>query len=278
VWTNVGDAHIGFFASPDAIADAKAEILERADADDVLVCNADDDRIMRRAAGFPGRTVTFGEAPGATVRATRIEDRGLTGMRADVTTPAGDAVIETPLLGRGNLSNVLAATAVALEFGVTLAESAALARQLRPADRRGSVHPLRGGGLLVDDSYNSSPSALRRSLEVLGHEPGRRKIAVLGEMLELGAHARALHAACGEAAARAGLSRLLTVGGEAAQAMSAAAIAGGMPAESVRHFERSDDAANAVVADLHDGDVVLVKGSRGIRTELVVDRILAERG
>jgi UDP-N-acetylmuramoyl-tripeptide--D-alanyl-D-alanine ligase len=244
----------------------------------VLVCNADDPRIMARVAQFRGRTVTFGESAPATVRASDIEDRGLNGMRARVSTPSGDAALTTPLLGRGNLSNVLAATAVALEFGLTLDACVARAAELRAADRRGAVHRLRGNVLLVDDSYNSSPSALQRSLEMLGHERGARKVAVLGEMLELGAHAIRLHAACGEAAARAGISDLVTVGGEAAQAMADAAIKSGMPAGSVRHFPASADAAAAVVAELRDGDVVLVKGSRGIRTDVVVDRILAERG
>jgi len=277
VWTNVGDAHIGFFASAEAIADAKAEILERARPTDVLVCNADDDRIMRRVRGFSGRTVTFGEAPGATVRATRLEDLGLNGMRAHVTTPDGDAVIATPLLGRGNLANVLAATAVAIQFGVTLEKIAARAGQLHAPERRGAVHQLRGNVVLVDDSYNSSPSALKRSLEVIGHEGGRRKIAVLGEMLELGAHSVGLHESCGVAAAAAGVTLLVTVGGGPARAMAAAAITAGMPESSVRHFEQSVDAAAAIVADVRAGDVVLVKGSRGIRTDVIADRILAER-
>jgi len=194
VWTNVGDAHLGFFDSLDAIADAKAEILERAEPLDVLICNADDPRVMARAAGFAGRTITFGESDRATVRARDIEDRGIDGMRARVVAPAGECVIETPLLGRGNLSNVLAATAVAIEFGVPLSTIASRAAALRPADRRGAVHRLRGGITLVDDSYNSSPAALRRALDVIATE-GRasRKVAVLGEMLELGDHATALH-------------------------------------------------------------------------------------
>jgi len=277
VWTNVGDAHVGFFASPDAIADAKAEILERAKVDDVLVCNADDGRVMRRARGFTGRIVTFGESVGAIIRASRIHDLGLEGMRAHIATPSGDAVITTPLLGRGNLLNVLAATAVAVEFGVTLEECVARARELRAADRRGVVHHLNGGVTLVDDSYNSSPAALKRSLEVLAHEETRRKIAVLGEMLELGDHALALHDSCGRAAAATGVERLITIGGGPARAMAAAAVAAGMPDQSVRYFEQSGDAAAAVAADVRDGDIVLVKGSRGIRSDLVVDRILAER-
>jgi UDP-N-acetylmuramoyl-tripeptide--D-alanyl-D-alanine ligase len=277
VWTNVGDAHLGFFASPDAIADAKAEILEAAEPHDVLVCNADDERVMTRAAQFTGRTVTFGEADGATVRATQIEDRGIDGMRARVTTPAGERVIETPLLGRANLANVLAATAVALEFDIPLDTIAARAAALRASDRRGAVHRLRGGVTLVDDSYNSSPAALRRALEVIAKESrAARKVAVLGEMLELGAHAEEKHRESGRAAAAAGLAALFAVGGAPARALADAAIDAGMPRAHVTYFEKSDAAAPAIAAAIRAGDVVLVKGSRGTRTDLIADRIAAE--
>ncbi len=198
VWTNVGDAHLGFFASADAIADAKGEILERADAGTVLVCNADDPRVMSRAARFPGQVLTFGEAGGATVRARDIRDRGIRGMSADIQTPAGERTIETALLGRGNLMNVLAATAVALECGIGLDDIANEIARLQPADRRGAVRLLRRDITLIDDSYNSSPTALRRALEVVAHEArDTRAIAVLGEMLELGDHSIAMHEACG---------------------------------------------------------------------------------
>ncbi len=277
VWTNVGDAHIGFFASRDAIADAKAEILERAGASTVLVCNADEPLVMARVGGFKGRIVTFGSAEGAAVRATRIEDRGVLGMRARLVTPAGEQTIETPLLGRGNLSNVLAATAVALEFGVPLGEIASAAGRLRPADRRGMVKRLRDGIVLIDDSYNSSPTALRRALEVLaGESQTTRKVAVLGEMLELGEHALALHEECGRAAAASGLRQLFAIGGPAARALGDAAIAAGMPPTAVVHVERSEQAAPRVAAAVRAGDLVLVKGSRGTRTDLVADRLAAE--
>jgi UDP-N-acetylmuramoyl-tripeptide--D-alanyl-D-alanine ligase len=279
VWTNVGDAHAGFFASADAIADAKAEILERATADTVLVANADDPRVMSRAARFAGRTLTFGESEGATIRAERIEDRGISGMRADVVTPVGARTFETPLLGRGNLSNVLAATAVALDLGIGLDDVAAEVTRLQPADRRGVVRRLRDGITLIDDSYNSSPSALRRALEVVAHEASHRPtIGVLGEMLELGDHAIALHEACGRAAAAAGLRRLFVVGAAPARALAAAAIDAGLPRSSVSYFEASDTAAPAVVDAVHAGDLVLVKGSRGIRTDVIADRLAAERG
>ena len=278
VWTNVGDAHLGFFASPEAIADAKAEILEGATRSTVLVCNADDPRVMARVAGFPGRTITFGVSAGATVRATAIADRGLSGMRAHVTTPAGETVIEPPLLGRGNLSNVLAATAVAVELGVTLDEIADAAARLRPADRRGAVQRLRSGVTVVDDSYNSSPSALARSLDVVARETtATRKVAVLGEMLELGDQAERLHAESGRLAAQSGIDVLFAIGGPAARTLAAAAIDGGMPAGAVTWFASSEEAAPAIADAVSAGDLVLVKGSRGIRTDLVVDRLAAER-
>lgn len=277
VWTNVGDAHLGFFASPDAIADAKAEVLERARPDDVLVCNADDSRVMARVDGFAGRTLTFGASEGATVQARDIEDLGIDGMRARVVTPAGERPIQTPLLGRGNLSNVLAATAVALDFGVPLDDIAIAAARLKPADRRGAVRRLRGGITLIDDSYNSSPAALRRALEVVAHENrASRKVAILGEMLELGGHAVALHRECGRAAAAAGLRLLFTIGGGPARALADAAIAAGMAAAAVTHFEKSEMAGPVVAAAVRAGDLVLVKGSRGTRTDLVADRIAAE--
>jgi UDP-N-acetylmuramoyl-tripeptide--D-alanyl-D-alanine ligase len=274
VWTNVGDAHLGFFESGDAIADAKAEILERAEPHDVLVCNADDPRLMARAPRFAGRIVTFGEAYGASVRATAIEDRGLEGMRARVTTFAGEQVIETPLVGRGNLANILAATAVALEFSVPLDAIARRAAALRPSDRRGAVHRLRGGVMLLDDSYNSSPSALKRALDVIAKEArAGRKIAVLGEMLELGAFSADLHRDAGRAAAAAGLTALFVVGGDPARELGEAAVAAGMAPASVAYFEQSAAAAPTIAAALRSGDVVLVKGSRGTRTDIIADRI-----
>jgi UDP-N-acetylmuramoyl-tripeptide--D-alanyl-D-alanine ligase len=279
VWTNVGDAHLGFFGSADDIADAKSEILEHADGRTVLVCNADDARIAARIGAFPGRLVTFGASDGASVQALEIADRGLDGMSARVRTPAGECPIEVPLPGRGNLFNALAAIAVSAEFGLRPDEIAGVLATLRPADRRGVVRRLRGGVRLLDDSYNSSPSALGQSLEILAHERSAgRRVAVLGEMLELGAHATMLHERCGRAAAAAGVGRLFVIGGEPARAMGRAAVAAGLSDEAVTWFETSAAAAPVVAAALAPGDVVLVKGSRGTRTDIVADRVVAELG
>ena len=145
VWTNVGEAHVGFFASVDAIADAKAEILEGATASTLLVANADDDRIAARLGAFRGRVVTFGIDRPADVHASAIVDRGIDGTSARVTTPSGSADLATPLVGRANLANILAATAVALEFGVPLAVVVEKAAHLRPAAHRGEIVRLPGG-------------------------------------------------------------------------------------------------------------------------------------
>jgi UDP-N-acetylmuramoyl-tripeptide--D-alanyl-D-alanine ligase len=277
VWTNVGDAHLGHFSSQDEIADAKGEILENAKPSDVLVCNADDARVMSRAPAFAGRTITFGSRADADVRAEEIEDLGIDGMRVRVRTRNGGADLQIPLLGRGNLANVLAATAVASELGVSLDEISARAAHLAPAHHRGAVIRLERGVIVIDDSYNSSPAALLRALEVVGREQRpRRKAAVLGEMLELGDHADRLHAESGTAAAAAGLTRLITVGGTPAQTMAKAAIAAGMSEDAVTWTPNSSEAASVITSWLAAGDLVLVKGSRGIKTDTVVDRIAAE--
>ena len=277
VWTNVGDAHLGFFDSPDAIADAKAEILERARASTVLVSNADDPRVRARVGGFAGRTITFGVSETADVRTLSVDDRGLSGVRARVMTPAGEVVLESPLLGRGNLSNVLAATAVAVDSGIALDEIAEATTHLQPAARRGAVVRLPNGVTVVDDSYNSSPSALATALAVIKSAPGAtRKIAVLGEMLELGDHSARLHAESGRLAAHSGIGQLYAIGGAPAQALAAAAIEAGMAPAAVAWFASSDEAAPVIAEAVEPGDLVLVKGSRGIRTDVVADRIRAE--
>src|SRR5689334_22900588 len=139
VWTNVGEAHLGFFASLDAIADAKAEILEGATPESLLVANADDTRIASRAKAFKGRVTTFGIDRPADVHAAAVVDRGIGGTSARVTTPKGSFDVTTPLIGRGNLANILAATAVAIHFDVPPQAIAARAASLAPAHHRGDV-------------------------------------------------------------------------------------------------------------------------------------------
>jgi UDP-N-acetylmuramoyl-tripeptide--D-alanyl-D-alanine ligase len=275
VWTNVGEAHIGYFGSRERIADAKAEILEEAGARDLLIANADDPLVMRHVHRFPGRRVTFGESPAADVRAAEIEDLGLDGTRARVVTRLESRPIHVPLLGRAQLANVLCATAVGLEMGVALEAIAHRVEGLRPSAHRGAVIRLKHAITVLDDSYNSSPAALKRSLQTLASVRAPRRVAVLGEMLELGDLSMPLHQECGTAAAAAGVGLLVTIGGPSAKALGEAALAAGLARDAVHHFATSDDAAGEVTQRITDGDVVLVKGSRGTRTDRVVEMLQA---
>ncbi len=275
VWTNVAEVHTEFFPSLDAIADAKAELLEGATAETMVVANAADPRVMARVGRFPGRLVTFGVETAADVEAADVIDRGLAGTEAFVRAPQGAVRFAVPLLGRANLENVIAATAVALQFEVPLPLIADRVRSLTPAPRRGEVWRLRDDVTLVDDSYNSNPRALKLALGVIASGPASsRRLAVLGEMLELGGQSVSLHQTCGRAAAHAGLAQLITVGGDGARAMADAARLAGVG--EVTYVRTSDEAAALAAQSVRPGDVILVKGSRGIRTDVVADRLKAE--
>ena len=276
VWTNVGPAHLEFFGTVDAIAEAKAEIMEDVGKDDVLIANADDDLVMRHAAHFEGRVRTFGIDRPADIRALDVHDLGVDGTVARMRTPVGEAEIQTPLPGTANLSNVLAAAAVAIRFDVPLQAIAERAAVLKPIEHRGEISRV-GDVTVMDDSYNSNPKALSGALAMLARARRyRRRVAVIGEMLELGEASDELHRAAGEEAAQSGLAELLVVGGAAARTLADAALRAGMPSAAVHYLRDSQAAADLAVSLVKPGDLVLVKGSRGIRTEVVVDRLKAE--
>jgi UDP-N-acetylmuramoyl-tripeptide--D-alanyl-D-alanine ligase len=182
----------------------------------------------------------------------------------------------TPLIGRGNLANILAATAVGVSFEIPLAAMAERAASLKPANHRGDVVRLAKGLIVIDDSYNANPTATQGALDVLrtSRTPGRR-VAVLGEMLELGERSTILHEAVGRAAAGR-VDLLVTVGGAPARALAEGAIAAGLARPNVQYFQTSDEAAASTASLVRAGDLVLVKGSRGVQTDKVVDRLKAE--
>ena len=246
VWTNVAGVHAAFFPSVDAIADAKAEILEGATAESDLIVNGADPRVMVRTAGFPGRVTTFGVDVDADVRAEAVRSRGLDGMEATVTTRAGSGTLRTPLVGAGHVANALAAIAVALRFQVPLDVMLPVLETLGPQPRRGEVLRL-GHVTVVDDSYNSNPVALKAALEAVGRDTrSTRRVAVLGEMLELGGDAPELHAACGRAAVTAGFELLVVVGDALADALARGATDAGLPPAAVVRCRTSAEAAGVV--------------------------------
>lgn len=276
VWTNVGDAHIGYFGSREAVASAKAEILEGAGADAVLVANADDPLVAKHAQTFAGRVVTFGAGASATVRAVEISDRGFEGSTTVVHTPAGNLNLTLRLPGRAHLMNVLAGVSVAIEFGVELNAIERIVHAARPVPRRGSMTELPAGIRIVDDTYNASPAAVQTMLQTLAATPGAaRRVAVLGEMRELGDSALALHEACGRTAGEAGIDVLVAVGGAAAEGLVAGASMAGIRADRIHRFADSASAAAPVTALLRTGDLVLVKGSRSTRMDILADALVS---
>ena len=277
VWTNVAQAHAAFFESIEAIADAKAEILEEATTGTQLVANAADPRVMARIGGFVGKVSTFGVDTEADVCATGVRNLGLDGTESSIRTPGRAGALRTALLGEGNIANVLAAIAVAVEFQVPLDVMLKKAAMFAPPPRRGEIVRLAGGITVVDDSYNSSPTALDNVLRSVARETQcARRVAVLGEMLELGARSADLHRECGRAAVEGGFTVVIAVGGLAAEALAAGAREAGPSSNSVVTCPTSEVAAEVTSRVVEPGDVVLVKGSRGMRTELVVDRLKAE--
>ncbi len=270
VWTNAGDAHLGFFSSVDAIAVAKQEVLEGAARDHVFVANAGDARVIARASTFPGQVITFGVDVAADVAVSDVRGRGVQGTAATLTLRGDARAIETRLLGTANLENIAAASAVGLSCGLTADDIVSGIAGLAPAPHRGAVVQAPGGWVVIDDAYNSSPAALLKALETLASSSGRT-VAVIGEMLELGDFADEYHARSGEAAAVQRIDVVVAVGGAPARALADAARRAGVA--DVHHAADSAAGAAIVRALVRSGDTVLVKGSRGIRMEVVVEAL-----
>lgn len=274
VVTNIAPVHLEFFRDLDGIARAKKEILDGARPGATAVLNADDPRVMGIAADFRGRRVTFGLAPGADVRAASVAPRGYAGYEIDLRYGNEQGFLPFSFLNRAAVADLLAAAAVSLALGLRLAEIVPVAAALRPSPRRGLLVEAPGGVRVYDDAYNSSPRALEAALTGLAGLPARRRVAVLGDMLELGQGGPDFHRAAGETVARTGWDLLVAVGPLAA-AMAEGALAAGLGAAAILRFADAPSAAAAVAGLVRDGDLVLVKGSRGMRMETVVEALRA---
>lgn len=273
LYTRIAPVHTEFFPDLEGIARAKAELLPWLDPDGALVINADDPWQKNFPDQTPARVVRYGAA-GADARIEAIDDRGLLGSRFHLVLPGSEAEVELALPGLHQAENLLAAAAAATAFGVTAEEVAATARELRAPAHRGRILHTRGGVSVVDDSYNASPLAMRRLLELLARAPGRR-VAVLGEMYELGPLSAEAHARVGREAAAA-CDLLIAVGGADASRLIAAAGEAGLAAEAA-HQAADAAAATALLQDLlRSGDVVLVKGSRGVGLDRTVAALAGE--
>lgn len=278
VISRVAIEHLEFFASLDEIALAERELIENLPwPDATAVLNADDERVARFADVARGRVITFGTQPGADFRAENIRDRGLEGSTFDFVWPGGRARLEIPLIGRHNVMNALGALAGASAWGIRAADAERVFPALKPADKRGEVVRFEDGFTVINDSYNSSPSALTAMVELLASTPGyRRRILAAGEMLELGDSSAELHRECGHAAGKnRDIEWIIGVRGQAAEFIRAALDAG-HPKDRTRYFNTSDDAAQFLSKFVAPGDLLLLKGSRGVRMEKILEAIDAE--
>jgi UDP-N-acetylmuramoyl-tripeptide--D-alanyl-D-alanine ligase len=270
VVTNVAPVHLEFFSSIDEIALAKRELIEGLGGPDpVAVLNADDSRVARFAEVARGRIHFYSVAQPAEFRATSIEGRGIQGSAFDFETPSGCARLELPLVGRHNVLNALAALAAASEWGITAADASRVLRNLSPAAMRGEILRFADGFAVINDCYNSNPVALERMIDLLCETPGyRRRILVAGAWREIGPTSAELHRATGRYAAQKKLDWIIGVDGDAREFVRGAQEAG-HSADRSRFFDTSEEAAEFLTGFVTPGDLLLVKGSRGVQMEVI---------
>lgn len=269
VVTNIGPVHLERLGSMGAIVAAKAELVEALPADGVAVLNGDDPRVAALSARTRARTLFYGQSPQCHVRGGNLESHGLEGISFRLTCGGASLDVSCPLPGKHHLYPALAAAAVALSEGMTLDEIAQALAAARP-ELRLRLLPGPKGSTVLDDSYNASPASMLAALDLLAELPGRR-IALLGEMRELGAAEEEGHRQVGERAAAA--CDLLLVLGERARPLAEAARAAGL--KDVRFLDSPEAAAAALRAELGSGDHLLVKASRALALETVVDALVA---
>jgi len=270
VVTNVGPSHMERLGSIEAIANAKAELVEALPADGVAVLNADDARVAAMASRTAANVVTFGLASGADVRAEEVESHGLAGVRFTLVHGDERAAVYTHLPGRAMVHNALAAAAVAIVDGLPLADVAtALTQAQVPA--RLVPHPGRNGSLIIDDTYNASPASMGAALDLLGEVPGR-KYAVLGDMRELGDAEEEGHRDTGRRAAE--VADVIFAVGELGRLIGEEAKAAGHA--DVHIVADKADVARALAPQLGPGDVVLLKASRALELETLLDELKEE--
>jgi UDP-N-acetylmuramoyl-tripeptide--D-alanyl-D-alanine ligase len=273
LYTRIAPVHTEFFPNIAGIVRAKAELLPWLDDEGALIINADDSNQDGYPAETGARVIRYGNKD-SEARLEDVEDRGLLGSRFRLILPDGEAEVEMNLPGQHQAENLLAAAAAASTFGVQAEQVAATAPELMAPEHRGRVIAIGDGISLVDDSYNASPLAMRLLLELLARAPGRR-VAVLGEMYELGDLAEEAHRDAGAEAAAA-CDLLVAVGGADAGLIADGAREAGQPNESIHRVEDADRAAELLRRVLRPGDVVLVKGSRGVGLDRTVAALTGE--
>jgi UDP-N-acetylmuramoyl-tripeptide--D-alanyl-D-alanine ligase len=272
VVTNVAPVHLEFFDSLAGIARAKYELVESLPASGTAILNADDEYVSQFGRDFKGKVVMYGTRATASIRAEKIRTNGTEGAEFDVVMGSVTEHARLPLVGEHNVLNALAAVAVGLERGLNPAEAVGALATLAPAEKRGEVLHL-GNITVINDCYNSNPKALAAMVDALAAMPAKRRIVVAGEMLELGPAGEEMHRQAGLHIAEKQIDALVGVRG-LAQAMVEAAKRRGISGEFVGS---SEEAGDWLARETRDGDVVLLKGSRGVKLEKALEIWQARR-
>jgi UDP-N-acetylmuramoyl-tripeptide--D-alanyl-D-alanine ligase len=266
VVTNVAPVHLEFFDSLAGIARAKYELIESIPSSGTAVLNADDEYVSQFGRGFKGKVILYGTRRGSDVCAENIQGLGAQGSEFDVAVSGSRERVRLPLVGEHNVMNALAAIAVALTLGLNLPEAVEALATIIPADKRGQVLQL-GNITVVNDCYNSNPKALQAMVDALAEMKATRRIVVAGEMLELGSAAEEMHREAGRHIAAKKIDLLVGVRG-LAEAMVKSAQQSGMRAQFLGSAE---EAGQWLANETRDGDVVLLKGSRGVKLEKALE-------
>jgi UDP-N-acetylmuramoyl-tripeptide--D-alanyl-D-alanine ligase len=268
VVTTVAPVHLEFFGSLAEIARAKYEIIETLHSGGVAVLNADDDYVCQFGRDFNGKVVRFGIKRPADVSAQKIKLNGAEGSTFELVVGSVGEPVTFPLVGEHNIYNALAAAAAAMERGISPSQAAAALSSIAPPDKRGQVLHL-NGATIINDCYNSNPRALEAMIDTLASMKAERRILVVGEMLELGPTAEALHRECGKHAAEKKIDMVIGVRGMA-RAVAESACGSGTQAQFV---ETPEQAGEWLAHNLRPGDAVLLKASRGVKLERALDML-----
>jgi UDP-N-acetylmuramoyl-tripeptide--D-alanyl-D-alanine ligase len=266
VVTNVAPVHLEFFDSLAGIARAKYELIESLPPSGTAVLNADDEYVSQFGRGFKGKVITYGTAATADVRGENVQSQGAEGSDFEVVTASGREHAHLPLVGEHNVLNALAAVSVALARGMKVSEAIAALATLAPADKRGQVLQL-GNITVINDCYNSNPKALHAMVDALAAMKAARRIVVAGEMLELGPAGEEMHRTAGRHVAEKKIEVLVGVRGLAQSMVEGARDAGGRG----EFVATPEEAGEWLARETRDGDVVLLKASRGVKLEKALD-------
>jgi len=283
VITCVGPAHIEFLKTLKNIAKAKAELIPKVDTQGCVILNFDNNHTRKMASLFSGKIVGFAISNrSAKMRATRLEmnEDGFYEYWCEVKANGrtyDPFMVSLPLPGKHNVLNSLAAISVGLEFGIASGVIAEAVASFGGVKKRMELVKLKSGVSVLNDCYNANPLSMRSAIETVSEMPGAgRKVAVVGDMLELGSWSVRAHREIGQIASKCGIDLLITVGEKAAHIMNSA-VEAGMKSEMVMHFDNSEQTARAINSIVRKGDLVLIKGSRRMKLENVFDAMRGEQ-